>query len=307
MKGRTKERRPTAQIDAGSSQGPAWSRLRSPVRSFVEPLVVERRRQVELEERARRMRLAKTIGALVAVTALVVGVLYSPLLSIGTFTVKGTEHLASDSVVATSGLRKGTPLVAADIGKATAALRADPWIAYARIRRSYPRTIFIDVAEERPVLVIRTSHGSALISENGRIVEYLAGTEGKAPESASSFSVVVATYEGPLASGSRSDAALPGRHVSEPVGELVRLARHLTPAMRQRLAEIVTDDKSTIVLKLNDGSSVLLGPAEDMTAKLSALESVLEQVQLDCLAQIDVRNPVRATISRTPGCKLRDK
>lgn len=322
MTQRVRERpeRPTARSTAksdrtrtrtGSAPGssePHKIGLREPIRSIVEPLLVERRRKVADEGRRIRAQRIRILAVITVVAAIVAGALHSPLFDVDRITVSGSVHVTPRQVEQISGLQHGTPLVRVDVDRATAALRSNPWIAYAKVRRNYPGTVSIEVAEERPILLLRSDQGSALISRNGRVLEFEPESVGRGdPPSANDRSFMVAEYDGRIAEDSPTGSPLPGRHVSREVRTLVRLAGNMTPPVASRLDHVAFDRSGDLDLVLKDGAVVLLGPADELTAKLAAAGAVLDQVDLECLARIDVRNPTRATVMRRDGCQIRDR
>jgi hypothetical protein len=53
------------------------------------------------------------------------------------------------------------------------------------------------------------------------------------------------------------------------------------------------------------GGTVQFGPPEDVPAKLLSMATMLGgRVERKCLEVLDVREPGRPTITRTPGCAL---
>lgn len=277
-------------------------RLREPVRSTVEPLLLERRRQVRQQDRQRRTRRLKALGVVVLVIALVVGLLFSPLFDIDHFVVTGDSRVDAERIVRESGLKRGSALIAVDLPAARAALEADPWIAHAELQRHYPGTVTIRVAEEIPALVLVGERGSALVSRNGRILEFAEGAAGGDGRWSGYGPVLLARYDGRIARDSPSADALPGRHVSDQVLDLVRLSRNVSPLVEQHLDRVEMGPRGDLDLVLRDGSVVLLGPPDHLSAKLVAVAAVLGQVDLECLARIDVRNPTRATVLRRSDC-----
>ena len=55
---------------------------------------------------------------------------------------------------------------------------------------------------------------------------------------------------------------------------------------------------------LADDATIEFGPVEDVPAKLVAIQAFLDQVTLECLDVLDVREPGRVTASRVAGCAV---
>ncbi|MCB1256207.1 MAG: FtsQ-type POTRA domain-containing protein [Microthrixaceae bacterium] len=316
MTERTKERprveRPSTKVDSKSNRSgqPPRARgdrktpkLREPVRSEVEPVLVERRKQIELKGREQRIRLFKGIAAALVLTGVVAAALFSPLLDIDRFQISGLATLTPSEIEAGSGLQRGSAMVSADLSAAKAQIESNPWVANASLKRSYPGTVQIAVTEEVPALVLVGSRGRALVSRNGRVLDYVEGTVGQASAKWAAFGgLLEATYEGRIAGDSPSAAPLPGRHVTRNVLELVRLSTNMTPTVRANVEKVELRSSGSLDMILSDSSKVLFGPTEEITAKLMAVEAVLDQVDLECLARIDVRNATRATVTRKANC-----
>lgn len=316
MTDRTKERprieRSAAKADSKSAKSDQQPRargdrkapkLREPVRSEVEPVLIERRRQIELKGREQRIRLLKGVAAALILIAVVAGALFSPLFDIDRFQISGLATLTPSEIEANSGLERGSAMVAADLSAAKARIESNPWVSNASLKRSYPGTVQIAVTEEIPALVLVGSRGRALISRNGRVLDFIEGTSGQTSAKWAAFGgLLEATYEGRIAGDSPSAAPLPGRHVTDNVLELVRLSTNMTQVVRSRLERVELRSSGSLIMVMSDSSEVLFGPTEDMTAKLMAVEAVIDQVDLECLARIDVRNPTRATVTRKTNC-----
>jgi hypothetical protein len=95
--------------------------------------------------------------------------------------------------------------------------------------------------------------------------------------------------------------AQPGAVVDEP--DLLAVAAALPEAAAARVAAVAPGpEPGEVLLALRDGGVVRLGPAADLGDKLVAVVTVLEQVDLTCLATLDVRVPSAPAVTRDPGC-----
>src|SRR5262245_22051974 len=68
--------------------------------------------------------------------------------------VDGTVTVATEDVVAASGIDKGTHLVRVDLGEVTDRVEQLPAVAEASVHRSWPHTVTITVTEREPVAAI---------------------------------------------------------------------------------------------------------------------------------------------------------
>lgn len=278
-------------------------RLRPVVRSEMDPMVAQRRRQVRADQLRRRRRKLFVAAAVVVVVAAVIAVALSPLLRVRHVRISGNSHLDVAEIEDLAAVDHGTALLRADVAGITERLEHDPWIANARVRRSHPTTLLVEITEERPLMVLQTEHGVALIARTGRILEF-AADEGSARFIDGDLPLV--SMKGRIAKDSPSDADLPGRRGSDDVIELSRVVRNLPSAVESRLERVDASDPTAIDLVMDDGSTVLVGPSEDVSAKMAALSAVLTGVDDRCVDHIDVRNPKRVTVTRTDDCAMPD-
>jgi len=91
--------------------------------------------------------------------------------------VKGASSLSAESVIRRAGIQTGANILAVNLSKARRRLAADPWIAEARIIRSLPATIVIDIREHVPVAVLDWD-GGFLINSRRKIFKRLEATDG---------------------------------------------------------------------------------------------------------------------------------
>jgi len=134
------------------------------------------------QRRRQFLHLAPRVGAALAVAA-VIGLGASAWVSFGpgwvrahlaalrlfrieTLQVAGNQTLSSADVLAVAGLRTGESLLGLDLAAARARLVAHPRVREARLRRRLPGTIFVEIAERVPCVVVRADR------------DYLADAEG---------------------------------------------------------------------------------------------------------------------------------
>lgn len=125
------------------------------------------RREAVAEARARRA-LRRSLRVLV-LTAMVAGVAFlfqSPLLSVETIEVAGVSRSDTLDALERFEIVRGEPLVFLDIDEAREAVAADPWVESVDLRRSWPRSVVVDVVERSPVAVV----GGAMVAVDGVIL-----------------------------------------------------------------------------------------------------------------------------------------
>lgn len=111
----------------------------------------------EQARRAGRRRLWRLLGgiALVAVVAgLVATAYFSPLMSVRQVDVAGNGAVPRDEVLSVAEVPLGVPLLQVDPAVIAARVAAIPALETARVARSYPSTLTIDVVERTPRVLI---------------------------------------------------------------------------------------------------------------------------------------------------------
>lgn len=260
------------------------------VRSQVEPRLVERRRQVVDEERRRRRRSLVILGVVLAVVAAMVGTLFSPLLDVDRITVVGAQRLPVDELRAASGITTGESMVEVDLDEARAALRAVDGVRSAVVTREWPSTVRIVVTEERAVAGLVVGGTELAVSGTGRVL---------APAVDEKLVPLRVEEAGDVGAG----GAVVGAEVAEDVLASALALDRMADGLRAQVAAAALSGSGALSFELTDGATVLLGPVEDLPAKLSAAEAVLAQVRPECRDRIDVREPSRVTVSRRDGCQ----
>jgi cell division protein FtsQ len=92
----------------------------------------------------------------------------TPIFSLREVRFSGLSHAAEADLMARSGLRLGTNLMALDLAAAARAMEGHPWVVSARLSRSLPGTVLAEIAEHRAVAQVQLG-GLYLLDEEGRV------------------------------------------------------------------------------------------------------------------------------------------
>ena len=286
-------------------------------RVAVDPRIAQRRREVSAD---RRRRWLRRIGAVVAVLALVAGAVAltrTPLLDVDEVRVHGTVRTPTDAVVAASGIVPGQPVLEVDEAGAAARVRALPWVDDVTVSRAWREgEVTIAVTERTPVAVVATDGRWALVDGTGRVLAVAdrppappAPPAGQEPDEATR--AASAAHEDPAAVLPEADglpvvvgpAAIdPGATVDEADAPLLAVAAQVTPGVATRVAAVRSDGDG-FVLDLRPRGRVELGTADELDVKLRTVTTVLAEVDLTCLASIDVSVADTAVLTREAGCE----
>lgn len=263
----------------------------------VDPRIDDRRRAVTDEQRRRRRRVVGAVLASVLLVAAAVAAVRSPLLDVEQVRVAGTDRV--DEVARAAGVAVGDPLIEVDASDARRRLMALPWVASARVHVDWPRQVRIRVVEEVPVAVLRAADGPArVVAAGGRVIGSV-GDRGLDQDALDGMPRVRVQSSRSLGSTE------PGDVLPEDLVRVVVVVEQLPAGLRDQLVDARLDRAGRITFELPEGGSVLFGPAEDVPAKLLSVSTVLGgRVELACLDVLDVREPLRPTISRVDGCDV---
>jgi cell division protein FtsQ len=88
--------------------------------------------------------------------------------AVGAVEVEGRDRASPAAILAALGVRRGMPILAIDPAAARARLETVPWIKTASIYRRLPDTLFIRLAEQRPLAFWQRDDRLVLIDHDGR-------------------------------------------------------------------------------------------------------------------------------------------
>jgi cell division septal protein FtsQ len=91
----------------------------------------------------------------------------SPRFAIATIEVRGTQTLTADEIRGLLTARIGDNVFTTDVQAETAALRAEPWIATAEVRRELPDTLVVEIEERAAAAVVALDTRAYLADERG--------------------------------------------------------------------------------------------------------------------------------------------
>jgi cell division protein FtsQ len=234
--------------------------------------------------RRRRRRLLVALGVLTGLVA-VAAATRSPLLDVDEVRVAGGGRTAPDDIAAAAGIDDRAAMVGLDTAAAERRIEALPWVADATVRRSWPGLVTVTVEERTPAAAAAVDEGRwAEVDASGRV---LAVTEAGA-----------AAPDGLPALTGVGGPVVPGEPLPVEAGGALTLVDALEGAFPGGIAGVSTDLDAT----LGYGTAVRFGTADELDAKVTALQTVLERVDLACVATVDVSAPASPALTRHEGC-----
>jgi len=240
------------------------------------PRVAARRLAVG-EDLARRavQRLLK-LGIGLGVVSGLVGLAYSPLLSVREVVVVGAVRADVAGALAAGGIQDGIPLIRLQPDLAERWLAADPWVVSVTVRRRFPSRVEVSVEERREVAGVQISEGWAIISNDGRVMRV--------------------TIDPPTGLGRVLDWKHPlptGSQVPEDLEGPVRLLASLTPQLASQLD--LAFESEELIGGLG-GARIRFGGSQQIEAKAKSLAALASAGVLVPGATVDLLAPERPAV-----------
>jgi cell division septal protein FtsQ len=221
--------------------------------------------------------LLATLGVLAAIGFAYWLAYSTPVFAVHEVVVRGASPSLERQVKKATSDLVGSSLVSIDATEVEGTLRALPEVAGASVDRSFPNTLVVKIAPERPVAVIRLGTSAWLATGAGKVVREIAvGTQRGMPR-------LWLRRGATIRLGGQIPAGLiPATHA---------LASARVSGLGGRVKGIRTDGEE-LTLVLHHGTELRLGRDADVVMKLVIARRVLELVGNDA-EYIDVSVPQR--------------
>lgn len=250
----------------------------------VDPRMRSRRIGVRRQAGRRRLRRLVVVATVVSV---LIGAAYAtqtPLLDVDRVAVVGAAHTGVDEVRRAAGVARGDALISVDGAAVARRVEELPWVASVRVERSWPSTLTVRVTEREPVALVQVSdRRAAAVDAEGWVVTIESHEEGAGD------TLVLTGIEDDVAEGRR-------------LGREARAALTVAVAVAERLPGAVAAVSTELDAELHEGGTVRFGSTDDLGAKVTALETVLDEVDTSCLQLLDVRVAGSPALTRNQGC-----
>lgn len=250
----------------------------------IDPRIRARRIEVQRGQGRRRLRRLVDLGLVLLVAAGFAGALWTPLLDVDAVVVDGATRSGVDAVRARSGITLGAPLVGVDLRAAGERIGALPWVERVRLHRRVDGVVDISVTERTPVASLGAGAQAVLVDREGRVL----GPATAAPD------------VGPLPTLMGVGAVPPaGSFLGGDQQAALRLAERLDHAVPGAVISVATPP---LTAHLAQGGEVRFGDSSQLEAKVRSLRTVLDQVDLRCLAVLDLQLPGSPVLTREERC-----
>jgi cell division septal protein FtsQ len=251
----------------------------------IDPRIRARRIEVQRVAGRRRLRRLVDVGLVLAVALGFYGALRSSLLDVGEVTVSGAGRTGAAAVVEAAGIEAGDQLIDVELGASGARVAALPWVDEVRLHRRLGGRVEIVVAERTPAAVLGEGAEAVVVDAKGRVL----ARASEVPDSGRLVRVV-----------GISGALVPGAQLGADAADALGLAGRLAAVVPGSISVVTVGEDLTATLA--QGGEVRFGDTSRLTAKLRSLETVLQQVDLVCLDQLDLRAPGNPVLTRRAGC-----
>lgn len=249
----------------------------------IDPRIRARRIEVRRDAGRRRLQRLVDLGVVVVVALAFVGALWTPLLDVDEVRVTGAGHTGADVVTRLAGITPGDPLIGVDLSAVGDRIAALPWVAQVRVARGIDGRVDVELTERTPVATVGTGDGAVLVDRDGRILGLVSEAPGEP--------LMELTGVGPIPA--------PGAYLAADATDALALVAQVAAGVPGVLASL---DASDLTGTLVQGGAVRFGDARQLDAKTRSLRTVLEQVDLTCLAVLDLRLPGSPVLTREEGC-----
>lgn len=229
---------------------------------------------------------------LAVVVAGAAGAVYSPLLDVDRFDVRGADDRAAE-VISASGITRGAPVLLVDTAGAEQAIGALPWVGSVRVERALLGTIRIVVRASVPVAWMHLADGSVVfVDARGRVQAPPTSSAADPPPAPAADGVPAPVPVADPTTGLPELVVTPealGPPPRPAPTALARVAASLGP-LTSRVASVAVTD-GVAVLRLRVGPEIRLGRVARLAEKSRAAAAVLAAPAAAEAAYIDVSVP----------------
>jgi cell division protein FtsQ len=215
----------------------------------------------------------------------------SPAFSVKTVQVNGANRLTNEYLEQAAAIPADSTLLRLDEKGILERLKDDPWIASAHLERQFPSTLLL-VIEERTAAAAVEVYPSIMANEPGY---WLISSEGRwlgvvDNDEAPIFIALDEVKDYPLITDiHRLIAPVFGETATdEGIENALAVLVGFSPEMRSLVASVSAPDRNKTALTLTNNVLVMFGAAEDITAKETAIKTLLNE-HPDTLISINVR------------------
>ncbi len=240
----------------------------------------------------------RTAAALMSVPAIAIaswsaygGLKASPFFAVREIAVEGVSAVAKVDVIGLSGIYEGQNMLSFDPDKAAEAIKKNPWITGADVRRRLSGAVLIKVAERRPAAIVKMDE-LYLMDTEGAVFKKLQTGEG---------------FDLPVVTGFTAEVMMQdldgGDGVEQGLLALIRALDGREGFGLKDISEISIDPVYGFsVYTLDDGVRLGLGK-DSFEEKVRGFERIVSSRRgtLKGITRIDMKSPTEAIVRFEPG------
>jgi cell division protein FtsQ len=254
----------------------------------VDPRIKARRRSVKRAAARRRLRWVFVVVAFAAVIGGTVALFASPVVSVRHVRVTGNVYTSAETLAVVVTQLSGEPMARVDLGAARRRLALEPWVKRVSVRRQWPSTVVIDLAERTPVASYLASDEQWYVYDNDGIV---VGSTANQPRDLTAITPAATLPPTPV-----------GDAVLQPLIDAGRLALALPQRLRPRVESITVGGDGVLRLDFVDKAKVEFGTIADFRAKLVSILTVIDKCTSDSFKTLNVAAPRDLVITPPTAC-----
>jgi cell division protein FtsQ len=167
-----------------------------------------------------------------------------PILQVDHILVNGNHRLPSGEVLALLGGLRGENIIRTDLNAWRDRLLASPWVRDATLRRSFPSTVEVVVAEREPIGIGRLKGRLFLVDERGAVID--------------EYGPQYADFDLPIIDGLSGSA--PATETDDERGDLAArliLSLRAKPSVARQLSQVDVSDLHNAAVILNGDQAVI--------------------------------------------------
>jgi cell division protein FtsQ len=236
--------------------------------------------------RVQRTRVLVVAAAVLAVSALWIGLSSSTAFEITSVEVTGTDVLDPASVEASAAVPAGATLLRLPASDIEARVRANPWVEDVKLRRDFPSTLRIEIVERVPFALVDTGAAFWSVDAAGLVL-------GQATfETTTSPLVVIRDIPGL--------EPVPGVvSTADALKNALSVLRGIAPGIAATVTAVSAPSVNETVLVTSTGVEIMIGEAVQLDEKSALVTSILTE-QGERVVFVDVRS-IERPISRGLG------
>lgn len=252
------------------------------------PRIAQRRADVTAETRSTERRRRRILWMALALSVLLLSgylATQSEILDVDRVAVAGATRTPPDQILEAAAIGRGQPLLGLKLDAARQRIAGLPWVDDVYSTRSWAGSVRFEVTERVPVAAVAVPGAWAIVGSEGRVLAL-------SPDLDQATVPVV---------GLNIAHANPGDWLDPTHLDAIGVAAALYEPIRSAVSSVDWTDEG-YVLQLHSPGRVLLGRSTELEAKLLAVSTFLNKVNLRCLDSLDVRAPATPVLTRSSPC-----